>query len=176
MLIFALDLRKTARGDKKSPLLLLTMITEKQLQKLITHHLKGGDLFLVDFVIKPGNQISIFIDGDQRVTIEACRQLSRFLEDNLDRETEDFDLTVSSAGADRPLKLPRQYKKNIGNSLEIVTKAGDKITGTVLNVNESGVEIQPPAEKKPKKESNNASMHLKFDEIKTAKEVITFKK
>jgi ribosome maturation factor RimP len=152
------------------------MITEKQLKKLIDDHFKGSDLFLVDFVIKPGNQISIFIDGDHRVTIEACRQLSHFLEDNLDRETEDFDLTVSSAGADRPLKLPRQYKKNLGNFLEIVTKSGDKVTGKVLIVNDSGIEIEPLAEKKTKKEVIIQMMKLTFDEIKSAKEVITFKK
>ena len=163
-------------GGHKVPSFIKTMITEKQLKKLIDYHLQGGDLFLVDLIIKPGNKISIFIDGDHRVSIEACRQLSRFLEDNLDRETDDFDLTVSSAGADRPLKLPRQYKKNIGNSLEIVTKSGDKLTGEVKGVDESGIDLELPPEKKTKKEPINVSVKLKFDEIKSAKEVITFKK
>jgi ribosome maturation factor RimP len=152
------------------------MITEKQLKKLIEAHFEGGDLFLVDLVIKPGNQISVFIDGDHRVTIDACRQLSHFLEVNLDREAEDFDLTVSSAGADRPLKLPRQYKKNIGNLLEIITRAGEKITGEVINVNDTGVEIAEHAAIKSKKEANKKIVSMKFEEIKSAKEVITFKK
>ncbi|MEI7500146.1 MAG: ribosome assembly cofactor RimP [Bacteroidota bacterium] len=152
------------------------MITEKQLKKLIDDHLKESELFLVDLIVKPGNQISIFIDGDRRVIVEDCRKLSRFLEDNLDRESEDFDLTVSSAGADRPLKLPRQYKKNIGNALEIITKAGDKISGLLINVSDAGFEIERHAEKIAKKESDKNIMSLKFDEIKSAKEVITFKK
>jgi ribosome maturation factor RimP len=152
------------------------MITEKQLKKLIDEHFREGNLFLVDLVIKPGNQISVFIDGDHRVTIDACRQLSHFLEVNLDRETEDFDLTVSSAGADRPLKLPRQYKKNIGNLLEIITRAGEKITGEVINVNDTGVEIAEHAVIKSKKEANKKIVSMKFEEIKSAKEVITFKK
>jgi len=152
------------------------MITEKQLKKLIDEHFQGGSLFLVDLVIKPGNQISIFIDGDHRVNVEACRQLSHFLEDNLDRETEDFDLTVSSAGADRPLKLPRQYKKNIGNALEVVTNNGNKITGAVLSADDTGIEIDEEPVKKSKKEVNKNIISLKFDEIKSAKEVITFKK
>jgi len=152
------------------------MITEKQLKKLIDQYFNGGDLFLVDLVIKPGNKISIFIDGDHRVNVEACRQLSHFLEDNLDRETEDFDLTVSSAGADRPLKLPRQYKKNTGNALEIITSAGNKITGVVLSADDNGIDIEEEPVKKSKKEVNKNIISLKFDEIKSAKEVITFKK
>ena len=152
------------------------MITEKQINKLIDEHFEGGEFFLVDLVIKPGNHISVFIDGDNRVTIEACRRLSRFLEDNLDREAEDFDLTVSSAGADRPLKLPRQYKKNIGNELELITKSGEKIAGRVLTSDDQGVEIERLPEKKSKVSPEKLIVQLKFDEIKSAKEVISFKK
>ena len=152
------------------------MITEKQIKKLVEEHLEGGEFFLVDVVLKPGNKISVFIDGDHRLTVEACRHLSHFLEENLDRETEDFDLTVSSAGADRPLKLPRQYKKNIGNDLEVVTKPGIKFTGKVLNADEYGVEIEQQPEKKSKSVQEKIIVTLKFDEIKSAKEVISFKK
>ena len=152
------------------------MITEKQIKKLIGQHLEGGEFFLVDLVVKPGNRVLVFIDGDHRVTIEACRELSRFIEDNLDRETEDFDLTVSSAGADRPLKLPRQYIKNIGNDLEVVTASGEKITGKVLNAGEDGIEIEQVPVKKTAKTIEKIVVSLKYDEIKTAKEVISFKK
>ena len=152
------------------------MITDKQVKKLVDEHFAGGEFFLVDMVIKPGNHISVFIDGDHRVNIEVCRELSHFLEDSLDRETEDFDLTVSSSGADRPLKLPRQYTKNIGNDLEIVTVAGAKITGKVLNADDDHVEIEQVPGKKSKKEQEKIIITLKFDEIKSAKEVISFKK
>jgi ribosome maturation factor RimP len=152
------------------------MITEKQIRKLVEYHFGAGEFFLVDVVVKPGNKISVFIDGDNRVTIEACRLLNHFLEENLDRESEDYDLTVSSAGADRPLKLPRQYKKNIGNDLELVTKAGDKITGKVLSAGDDGVEIEQQPVKKTKKEQEKIIIKLKFDDIKSAKEVISFKK
>ena len=151
------------------------MITEQQVKKLIEKHFSGSDLFLVDLLIKPGNHISVFIDGDHGVKIEDCRNLSHFLDKNLDRETEDFDLTISSAGADRPLKLPRQYKKNTGNELELVTNSGEKITGIVLNVNESDIQVEHSV-KKSKKEIEKKIVSLKFDEIKSAKEVISFKK
>jgi ribosome maturation factor RimP len=152
------------------------MITEKQIRTLIEHHLDGSDVFVVDVLIKAGNKISVFIDGDQRVTIESCTSLSRFLESSLDREKEDFELTVSSAGADRPLKLPRQYKKNLGLNLEITTKTGEKFTGLVLNADEIGVELEKLPEKKPKKEIEKCIVTIKYPDIKSAKEVITFKK
>jgi ribosome maturation factor RimP len=152
------------------------MINEKVIKKLIAGYFQGGEFFLVDLIIKPGNKISVFIDGDHRVTIETCRQLSRYIEEQLDRESEDFDLTVSSSGADRPLKLPRQYRKNIGNDLEVITNAGDKITGKVMSVTESGIEIERQPEKKTGKTQEKIVFSLKFDEIKTAKEVISFKK
>jgi ribosome maturation factor RimP len=151
------------------------MITEVQIKKIIEEHYAGNELFLVDMFVKTGNLIHVFIDGDHGVKIEDCRELSRFLENSLDRDAEDFDLTVSSAGADRPLRLPRQYKKNTGNELEVVTNAGEKITGIVLSASETGVEIEQSV-KKSKKEIEKTVVSLKFDEIKSAKEVISFKK
>ncbi len=151
------------------------MITDTKLIKLIESHLKKGETFLVDVVVKPGNQISVFIDGDHGVTIEDCKELSYFLNESLDRETEDFDLTVSSAGADRPLKLPRQFRKNIGKTLDVVTKTGDKISGIVIKSTDAGIELEIPPLKKSKKEQEIKIVSLKFSDIKTAKEVITFK-
>jgi ribosome maturation factor RimP len=151
------------------------MIKEDRLIRLIDEHLDGSEVFLVDVVIRPGNRISVFIDGDHRVTIESCRELNSYLNENLDRDAEDFDLTVSSAGADRPLKLPRQYKKNLGNALEVVTKTGEKLSGVVVKANESGIELEILPLKKLKKEPEKSIVSLTFDDIKSAKEVITFK-
>jgi len=152
------------------------MIAEKQIRALIEQHLDGSDLFVVDIVIKPGNKIFVFIDGDHRVTIDACTKLSRFVESGLDRETEDFDLTVSSTGADRPLKLPRQFVKNTGLLLELVTISGENFTGTVLHADDQGIEIERQADDKSKKKVERCLLSLKYSEIKSAKEVITFKK
>jgi ribosome maturation factor RimP len=151
------------------------MITESKLVKMIDAHLAGGDVFLVDVIVKPGNKISVFIDGDHRVNVETCRELTHFMNESLDRDAEDYDLTVSSAGIDRPLKLPRQYKKNIGNSLDVITKTGDKLSGVLLKTDETGIEMEIPPVKKSKKEPEVKIVSLKFDDIKSAKEVITFK-
>ncbi len=151
------------------------MITEKQVVQLTEAFLTGTDLFMTDVLIKPTNKISLFLDGDQGVTIEDCQRLSRHLEEQLDREKEDFDLTVSSSGADKPLKLPRQYAKNIGKELDIATVSGEKITARVVKADNNGITISY-FEKKSKKKAEEKIVSLLFTEIKSAKEVITFKK
>jgi ribosome maturation factor RimP len=151
------------------------MIAEAKVRKMIETHLSGGEIFPVDVVITPGNHISVFIDGDHGVTIEACRELSQFLNESLDRDAEDFELTVSSAGADRPLKLPRQFKKNLGRQLDVVTNTGEKFSGILLNSDNSSIELEIVPLKRPKKEQEKKIVSLKFTDIKSAKEVITFK-
>lgn len=82
-------------------------------------------LFLIDLSISEDNSIKVVIDGDTGVTVEDCMFVSRAIEHNLDREEQDFSLEVASAGATAPLTNKRQYKKNVGRSLEIKTK--DKV-------------------------------------------------
>lgn len=142
------------------------MIQEKEIRKITEEFLQGSDLFIVEVIIRPTNKITVYIDGESRVAIDACRNVSHFIEGNLDREKEDFELTVSSSGADRPLKIPRQYKKVVGNSLDLVTTDGKKITGDLISAGDEGIEMT----------IGKVKRFFSFDEIKTAKEVITFKK
>lgn len=151
------------------------MITEKQVVKLAEEFLYGTGLFIIDLLIKPTNKISVFLDGDNGVTIEGCKKLSRHLEEQLDREKEDFDLTVSSAGADRPLKHHRQYVKNLGKDLEIITVEGAKMTARVIEANDRGITVGYSGNKK-KKQAEETILSLLYTDIKSAKEVITFKK
>lgn len=151
------------------------MITEKDVLQHTEAFLTGTPLFITDLMIKPINKIAVFLDGDHGVTIEDCQKLSRHLEEQLDREKEDFDLTVSSAGADKPLKLPRQYAKNLGRFLEITTLSGDKITAKVMKADNQGITISY-TEKKAKKQAAEIVVSLQYADIKSAKEVITFKK
>ena len=152
------------------------MITDKTIISLVEEQLAGSDHFLVDVLIKPGNKIFIFIDGDNRVSIDVCIKLSRFVESHFDRDVEDFELMVSSTGVDRPLKLPRQYKKNIGFMLDIVLNDGEKFTGTVVSADDTEIVLEKQPEKKSKKEVEKILLTIKYTDIKTAKEVITFKK
>ncbi|MCX7546813.1 ribosome assembly cofactor RimP [Xanthomarina sp. F1114] len=82
-------------------------------------------LFLIDLSISEDNSIKVVIDGDTGVTVEDCMFISRAIEHNLDREEQDFSLEVASAGATAPLKNKRQFKKNVGRTLEIKTNDKD---------------------------------------------------
>ena len=87
-------------------------------------------VFLVDFVVSKDNKIMITLDGDYEVSVQDCIDISRAVEHHLDREEVDFELEVASAGVGTPLKLSRQYKKNVGRHL--IVKAFDKQFNGVL--------------------------------------------
>ncbi|MBQ6726880.1 MAG: ribosome assembly cofactor RimP [Bacteroidales bacterium] len=143
---------------------------------LIKDKLEGTDKFLVDMHISRDNRISVAIDGDNGVTIDDCIELSRHIEKNLNRDEEDFELNVASAGLDNPLKLHRQYVKNVGRFLAVTTTDGEKTTGKLLEVTDTDITILPdntPRRKKQEPEADNTKT-IPFDDIQTAKVVIKF--
>jgi ribosome maturation factor RimP len=140
---------------------------------LIDNHLAGTDKFLVDLLLKPGNKIYVFIDGDHGVTISDCVELSRFIESQFDRETEDFDLIVSSSGADQPIKMPRQYPKNIGRSLQVKLSEENMVSGKLEAVNETGIVLTTKGDKKKKLPAE--TLTIPFHAIIESKVIISFK-
>lgn len=138
---------------------------------VVTRSLEGSDKFLVEMKVTTNNRIFVDIDGDQGVTIDDCVQLSRQIEQSLDREAEDFELNVSSAGLDSPLKLARQYKKNIGQTLAVVPEEGDYIEGELVEADDEKFTIQPP---KPKKKPAHEPVTFMYKDIKKATIVIKF--
>jgi ribosome maturation factor RimP len=125
--------------------------------------------FLVEIRVKPTNNVKLFLDGDQGVTIEKCISWNRALykkieEDNL-FPNGDFSLEVSSPGVDEPLKLLRQYKKNLGRTVEVVLKDGIKIAGKMIDVGDEGITVEETKGKNKKKEVINHQ--FQFDQIKS---------
>jgi len=151
------------------------MTDKENIIKIMEELLANTDKFLVDILIQPVNRISVFIDGDRGVSIDDCRKISRSLEKRLNEEIEDFELNVSSPGLDRPLKLLRQYKKNVGRGMEIITINQEKVEGILLSVDDSGVEINSPVKGK-KKQEEQKNISLRFRDIKVAKIKIDFRK
>lgn len=147
------------------------MIDKLHVLDVVTTALQGSDKFLVDLKITTNSRIFVDIDGDNGVTIDDCVQLSRTIEQSLDREKEDFELNVSSAGLDSPLKLARQYKKNIGQTLAITPLEGDYIEGELLEADDEKCTIQPP---KPKKKPAHEPVTFLYKDIKKATIVIKF--
>ena len=142
---------------------------------MVEELLAGTDKFLVDVVIQPTNRIYIYFDCDTSITIGDCQEISRTIESNLNRDNEDYDLTVSSSGIDRPLKMLRQYRKNIGKELDVVTTDGINFTGILVRAEQDFLELEHPV-KKPKKEIKRDNTRLPLSEIKTAKIIVKFGK
>jgi len=149
------------------------MITVEKISSLVSEKILNKDLFLVDIVIKSGNRITVFLDSDSGLHIKDCVEISRHIESNLDRDTEDFSLEVSSAGLDQPLKLLRQYQKNIGNELKIVTTDDKSYVAILTELKDDLLTLLIPENKKAK--TPEKVMVLSVNEIKEAKLVIKIK-
>jgi ribosome maturation factor RimP len=140
-------------------------------QKVMALIAPDPENFLVEVKIRPGNNIKIFIDADRGMSIDKLAQYNR----NLYRQIEesglfpnnDFSLEISSPGLDEPLKLRRQYLKNIGRYVEILLKSGVKIEGKLINATD--VEILIEEEKGNKKKKEIIQHSLSYDDIKTTK-------
>lgn len=147
------------------------MIDREKVLNIVNDELEGSDLFLVDLRVGKDNKISVFIDGDNGVTIQNCIDLSRIIEGNFDREIEDFDLSVLSAGIGEPLKLIRQYIKNIGRNISITTDENEQIEGELIMVDEEKVVVKQI----PKKKKDIAiEKEITFSNIKEGKIIILF--
>ncbi len=154
------------------------MIDNLTVLELIDSQLAGTSLFLVEMKIKPGNKILVFIDGDQGVGIDDCISLSRKIESGLNRDVEDFELEVSSSGAEAPLKLKRQYLKNIGKRVRVLTVNDTYHNGDLMAVNEDAIELSVVKEFKDeagKKRKETSLITVAFSEIKETKLEILFK-
>ena len=152
-------------------------MNESDIRKLVEQKIEEGDIFIVDIKIGKGNKIAIWVDKDQGITIEECVGISRYVENNLDRESEDFDLVVSSPGLDMPFKVQQQYEKNLNSIIEVVSIDGEKLKGKLMVVTENGIELEYVkfSGKNKKKKTENARRKYDFDQIKTTRAVIDFK-
>ncbi len=149
------------------------MINQEKIKQLVEEKTHGTLLFPVEIKVTQGNDIFIFLDSDTQVTIDDCKMISRHVESNLDRETEDFSLQVSSAGLDKPFKLLRQYKKNIGKQIKITQTNQTIIQGELISVTNDVVEIRE-LNKKNKKNISVPNLTIPFTEIKETILIITF--
>jgi ribosome maturation factor RimP len=147
-------------------------MTDKEvILKIIEEQIKDSDLFLIDLRIGKDNKISVVIDGDNGVKIQDCINLSRFVEKRLDREAEDFELNVLSSGVGEPLKLMRQYKKNIGRNIEITTFENERFEGELTAADEDKVLIRL---KTKHKKDIATEKQISFSDIKEGKIIILF--
>lgn len=166
---------------RKSPLF-VNMISKQKVRELAEERIQERDenLFIVELTISSSNVIRLELDKKNgSVSIEDCVSVSRNVEHNLDREAVDFELHVSSAGLDKPLRVFEQYVKNVGRSLEVKLNSNEKTTGKLIHVNADGItlsrEEKRVVEGKKKKEVVVIEESIAFTDINEAKIVISFK-
>jgi ribosome maturation factor RimP len=155
------------------------MITKERIEKVISPKLEQDNLFLVEISVSSANNISVLIDSDNGVSIDKCIEVSRLIESSIDREVEDFQLEVSSPGLGQPLKVFKQYQKNLNREVELLLTNGSKETGKLVSVNQEGVEIEVTKMVKPegkkRKELLTETTFYPFIQIKTTRILVSFR-
>ena len=158
------------------------MISKTRVEELIQERIDhlGNGLFVVELNISPANVISIELDKySGGVSIEDCMSVSRNVEHNLDREEQDFELHVSSAGLDKPFRVLAQYQKNVGRFVEVRTLDGAKFEAKLLSADEKEFTVETEEKVKlegqKKKELVVEQKTYAYDQVKQTKVVISFK-
>ncbi len=155
------------------------MILKETIYQIVENFLINTNYYLVDVKATPDNRISVEIDAFDGVSLEFCAELNRHIESQFDREVEDFELEVSSAGLTEPFKVVKQYEKNIGNEVETLTKAGKKIAGILTEVRDNEFVLQVEKTEKPegskRKVTVTEDLTFAYEDIKNTKYIIRFK-
>jgi len=155
------------------------MITKEQIEQIALPKIDEEGLFLVEITVSSSNHIVVLIDSEKGVSIDQCIVLSKHVEQNLNRDIEDFELDVASSGLGQPLKVLKQYIKNIGKDVDLVLLNGQKITGKLLEANKEGITVEVEksvlVEGKKRKQLVTETLSLKYTEIKTTKVVVSFR-
>lgn len=155
------------------------MIDKNIVKNLVEQWLEGKEYFLVDIQLSSDNKIVIEIDHADGVWIEDCVELSKFIEERLSRNDEDYELEVGSAGLGQPFKVARQYEIFIGKNVEVLGADGKKVRGTlksvdgnnfIVSVNEK---VHVEGKKRPVK--MDVDHEFKMNEVKYTKYIISFK-
>ncbi len=155
------------------------MIDKAGLTKVVEDAIKGTDMFLVDIRVSADNRIVVELDSESAMDVDTCAAVARRIESEFDRDAEDYELEVGSAGITSPFKVKAQYMKNLGNEIEVVTRDGRKLQGTLASVGADDFTVEIPTKvkhegaKRPVIEMQPST--IAFDNVKTAKYVIKFK-
>ncbi|HUS02809.1 MAG TPA: ribosome assembly cofactor RimP [Chitinophagaceae bacterium] len=150
---------------------------QKAIEDFVNAQLKGSeDVFLVEVKVIPGNNIKVFLDADNGITIDKCIKINRALYNQIEDSdifpNGDFSLEVSSPGIDEPLKLHRQYKKNIGRTLEVTMNDGTKKEGKLTGVNDDEIIIEEKTGQG--KKAVIKTTNILFNQVKHTKVLVTF--
>lgn len=155
------------------------MIDKNKVNDLVGEWLEGKEYFLVDLGVDNQNKITVEIDHKDGVWIEDCCELSKYIEERLDREVEDYELEVGSAGIGQPFKVLQQYINSVGYDVELMTAEGKKLEGCLKEADEQGfvviVNEKQKIEGKKRPQIVEVEKCYKYDDVKWVKSIIDFK-
>ena len=155
------------------------MIDKNIVKTIVEEWLKDKEYFLVGVEISSDNKIVVEIDHADGVWIEDCVELSRFIEDRLNRDEEDFELEVGSAGLGQPFKVEQQYHNFVGKEVEVLTADGVKLKGILKNVDGRRFTVtvceKVKVEGKKRLVLEDVDYDFSMDEVKYTKYLISFK-
>ena len=155
------------------------MIDKNIVRNLVEEWLEDKEYFLVDVMVDANNKVVVEIDHAEGVWIEDCVELSRFIESRMDRDAEDYELEVGSAGIGQPFKVVQQYINHVGKEVEVLTKEGKKLVGVLKDANDSQfvvsvlTKVKEEGAKRPKLVDIDET--FTYDNIKYTKYLISFK-
>ncbi len=155
------------------------MIEKKTVEAIAEDYLKNTDLFPIEIEIQPGNRIVVVIDSDESVSIDDCIALTKHIESKLDRDIEDYELEVGSAGISQPFKIQRQYIKNLNKEVEVLLKEGKKLSGILKEADSDKIVLTIEKQVRPegakRKVTVEEDLTFNYNEIKYTKNIIRFK-
>lgn len=155
------------------------MIDKQKLTATVEKAIEGSDIFIVDIKVTPDNRIVVELDSPNHLDIDTCARITRKIEENFDRDEEDYELEVGSAGLTAPFKVKAQYMKNLGKEIEVLTKDGRKLKGVLSAVGAEDYTVEVPTKMKregaKRPETVMQPTVIRFDETKQANYLIKFK-
>ena len=153
------------------------MIDKTALEQVINEALEGTKMFLVTLKVSKDNVIDVALDSDEDITIDDCVAVNDAVLAAFDRdEGEDYELTVGSYGITSPLLMPRQYRKNIGYEVEVLTGDGRNLKGVLTDADDEGftltMTVKRKLEGKKRPEMVEEQEHFNYSDIKQTKNII----
>ena len=155
------------------------MIEKETVRSLVNQWLEGKEYFLTDLSVSPDNRIVVEIDHKEGVWIDDCVNLSRYIDQHLNRDVEDYELEVGSAGIGQPFKVLQQYLNHVGEEVEVITIGGENLRGILAEANAEGItltvtrKVKEEGMKRPKMVEQQEA--FTYDQIKQTTYVINCK-
>lgn len=154
------------------------MIDKDKVLAVVAEKIEADGNFIVEVSVSRDNEIRIVVDSENGIPISYCQEIDALVETHFDREVEDYSLEVSSAGIGCELKVQGQFKKNIGNKVEVTLPNGSWVRGTLIDATEDGFDIETEEKRKvegeKKKQTFTVVTHFQKSDVKCVKDIVEF--